>query len=91
MQELYRTPPAPSNGYGPYGILAVSRINLWPAVRMELGQEGWLKQLVAKLRGPMWLVIMDHIGVPSVVRWHWQVIPVPKCELHPWGANRCPL
>jgi hypothetical protein len=43
----------PSNGYGLYGILAVSRINMWPAVRMELGQEGWLKQLVAKVRGPI--------------------------------------
>ncbi len=41
----------PSNGYGPYGILAVCRINLWPAVRMELGQERWLKQPVAKVRG----------------------------------------
>jgi hypothetical protein len=46
-------PPPPSNGYGPYGILAVCRINLWPAVRVELGQEGWLKQTVAKVRGPI--------------------------------------
>jgi hypothetical protein len=48
-------PPLPphSNRYGPYGILVVCRINLWPAVRMELGQEGWLKQPVAKIRGPI--------------------------------------
>jgi hypothetical protein len=39
------------NGYGSYGILAVCCINLWPAVRMELGQQGWLKQPVAKVRG----------------------------------------
>ncbi len=35
--------PPPSNGYWPYGILVVCRINLWPSARMELGQEGWLK------------------------------------------------
>jgi hypothetical protein len=46
-------PHPPSNGYGHYGILVVCRINLWPAVRMELGQEGWLKQLVAKVRWPI--------------------------------------
>ncbi len=53
MQELHSPPPSPppNNGYGPYGILAVCRINLWPAVR--LGQEGWLKQPVAKVRGPI--------------------------------------
>jgi hypothetical protein len=43
----------PSKGSGPYGILVVCRINLWPGVRMEPGQEGWLKQLVAKVRGPI--------------------------------------
>jgi hypothetical protein len=54
MQELRSsTGPPPSNGYGPYGILVVCRNNLWPAIRMELGQEGWLKQLVAKVRGPI--------------------------------------
>jgi hypothetical protein len=41
------------NGYGPYGILAVCRINLWPAGRIELGKQGWLKQPVAKVRGPI--------------------------------------
>jgi hypothetical protein len=34
-------------------ILAVCRINLRPAVRMELRQVGWLKQPVAKVRGPI--------------------------------------
>jgi hypothetical protein len=54
MQELHRTPPpSPSKGSEPYGILAVCRINLWPAVRMELGQEGWLQQPVDKVRGPI--------------------------------------
>jgi hypothetical protein len=53
-RELPRAPPPPpSNGYGPYWILTVCRINLWPAVRMELGQEGWLNQPVAKIRGPI--------------------------------------
>jgi hypothetical protein len=84
MQELH------SNGYGPYGILAVCRINLWPAVRMELGEEGWLKQLVAKVIGS-WPVIRDQVGVTTVVRRHLQAIPVPKWGLHPQGANRCPL
>ncbi len=51
MQELHRAPP--SNGYGPYGILTICRINLWPAVRIELWQEVWLKQPVAKVRGPI--------------------------------------
>jgi hypothetical protein len=60
-------PPPPSNEYGPYGILAVRRINLWPAVIMELGQEGWLEQLVAKVRGPIIAVIMDHVRVTTVV------------------------
>ncbi len=32
-----------SYGYGPSRILAVCRHNLWPAVRMELGQEEWLR------------------------------------------------
>ncbi len=36
----------PSNGYGPYRILAVCRIYLWPAVRTELGQEEWLRSPV---------------------------------------------
>jgi hypothetical protein len=45
--------PPPSNGYGPYRILAVCHINLWPAVSMELGQDRWLKQLVAEVRGPI--------------------------------------
>jgi hypothetical protein len=58
MQELHRALLS-SNGYGPYGILAVCRINQWPAVRMELGQEGWLKQLVAKVRGP---IVADDQG-----------------------------
>ncbi len=40
-----------SNGYGPYGILTVCRINLWAAVIMELGQEEWLKQPVAQVTG----------------------------------------
>jgi hypothetical protein len=42
-------PPPPSKGSGPYGILAVGCNNLWPAVRTEQGQEGWLKQPVAKV------------------------------------------
>jgi hypothetical protein len=48
MQELHRAPPPPpaSNGYGPYGILAVCCSYLWPTVRMELGQE-------AKVRRPI--------------------------------------
>ncbi len=59
----------------PYGILAVCRHNLWPAVRMELGQEGWRKQLVAKLIAKTtskedlsWPVIRDHIRVTNVAR-----------------------
>jgi hypothetical protein len=67
MQELHRAPPPPSNGYVPYRILAVCRINLWPAVRMELGQEGRLKQPVAKVRGSTMPVIRDHIRVTTVV------------------------
>jgi hypothetical protein len=31
--------------HGPYGIQAVCRHNLWPAVRTELGQEKWLRLL----------------------------------------------
>ncbi len=56
MLRLHRAsppPPSPSNGSGPYGILVVFCINLWPAMRMELGQEGWLKQPVAEVRGPI--------------------------------------
>jgi hypothetical protein len=45
MQEFHR--------YGPYGILGVCRINLWPVVKMELGQEGWLNQPVAEVKGPI--------------------------------------
>jgi hypothetical protein len=41
----------PSKGSGPYEILVVCCINLWPAVRMELGQEGWPKQPVVKVTG----------------------------------------
>ncbi len=35
---------------------------------MELGQEGWLKQLVARLEDLSWLVIRDHVGVTTVAR-----------------------
>jgi hypothetical protein len=38
-----RPPPPPRKGYGPYRILAVCFHNLWPAVRIELGQEEWLR------------------------------------------------
>jgi hypothetical protein len=62
MQELHRAlPPLPSKGSGPYGILAVCRINVWPVVIMELGQEGWLKQPVAKVRGP---ILASNQGSP---------------------------
>ncbi len=37
----------------PYGILAVYHTELWAGVGMELGQEGGLKQPVAKVRGPI--------------------------------------
>jgi hypothetical protein len=53
MQELHAAPFPLSNGYGPCGILAVCHINLWSAVRTELGQKDWVKQLVAKARGPI--------------------------------------
>jgi hypothetical protein len=49
--------PPPSKASGPNWILAVCGINLCPAV-MELGQEGWLKQPVAKVRRP--IVAGDH-------------------------------
>jgi hypothetical protein len=52
MQELHTAPP-PSKSSGPYEILAIGRINLRPVVRMELGQERWLKQAVVKVRGPI--------------------------------------
>jgi hypothetical protein len=60
LQGLHKAPPPfPTNVYWPYEILAVCRNNLWPVVRMELGQEGRLKQPVAKAitnreqRGPI--------------------------------------
>jgi hypothetical protein len=53
MGQLANPTPPPCYRYGPYGILAVCHINLWPVVRMELGQEGWLKQPVSKVRGPI--------------------------------------
>jgi hypothetical protein len=54
MQEASQdSPPPPSNSYTPYRIQAVCRNNLWTPLRIELGQEGWLKQPVAKVRGPI--------------------------------------
>ncbi len=68
-------PPPPSNRYGPYRILEVCRHNLLSAVRMELGQEGWLKQPVAKVvartaskEDLLWPVIRDDVGVTNVAR-----------------------
>jgi hypothetical protein len=52
MQEAPQSSPS-SKGYGPYEILGVCCINLWPVVRMELGNEGWPKQPVPKIRGPI--------------------------------------
>jgi hypothetical protein len=84
-------PPHPRNGYGPFGILAVCYINLWPVVRMELGQEGWLKQLVAKVRGP--IVASDqgsrqghHCSETALTG-----KPSSKVWVEPRGANRCSL
>jgi hypothetical protein len=68
MQELHSAPLPLSNGYGPCGILAVCHINLWSAVRTELGQKDWVKQLVAMARGPMWPVIRVQVGVTTVAR-----------------------
>jgi hypothetical protein len=69
IQGSIRPPPPPSNRYGPYGILVVCRHNLWPTVRMELGQDGWLKQPAAKIfarttskEDLSWPVIRDYIG-----------------------------
>jgi hypothetical protein len=65
-------PPPRSYGYGPYGILAACCINQWPAVRWELGQEGWLKQPVAKVvtkiaskEDLFWPLIWDQVGVTN--------------------------
>jgi hypothetical protein len=80
----------PSNGYGTYGILAVCRINLWPAVRMELGEEGWLKQLVAKVIGS-WPVIRDQVGVTTVVRRHLQAIPFQSVGCTPRARTAAPF
>ncbi len=45
----------------------------WPAVKIELGQEGWLKQPVAKVlvktvskEDLLWPVIRNHVGVTNV-------------------------
>jgi hypothetical protein len=69
MQGLHSAPPS-INGYEPYGILAVCCHNLWPVLKMELGQEGWLKHPVAKVikktvskEDLLWPVIRDHVSV----------------------------
>jgi hypothetical protein len=49
LAKIYKKALTLSKGSWPYGILVVCRINLWPAVRMELGQYGWLKQPGAKV------------------------------------------
>jgi hypothetical protein len=39
-------------------------------VRMELGQEGWLKQPVAKVRGPIMAGDQGSRQVTNVARYH---------------------
>ncbi len=95
MQGLHRAPtppPPPSKGYGPFWSLALCRYNLWPALRMELGQEGWLRlsQITSK-EDLSWPVIRYSVGVTNVVRHCLQEIPVPEVWVHPRDANRCPL
>ncbi len=69
MQGLHRAPPC-SNVYGPYRMIVVCCYDLWPAVKMELGQKGWLKKPVAKVIAKTaskedlwWPVIRDHVRV----------------------------
>jgi hypothetical protein len=61
--------------------LSVCPINLWPAVRIELGQEGWLKQPVTKVRGPI------MAGDQGLRRGH-QEIPVPEVWVHTAAARQ---
>ncbi len=72
-------------------ILAVCRINLCPAVRMELGQEGWLKQLVAKDRGP---IMSGDQGSRQGHQCSETVLTGDSNSrsvwVHPRDANRCP-
>jgi hypothetical protein len=42
---------------------------------MELGQDRWPKQPVAKVRGPIVPVIRDHIGITNVARQCYQENP----------------
>jgi hypothetical protein len=68
------------------------RINLWPAVRMELGQEGWLKQPVAKVRRPIMTGDQgSRRGGHHCSEMALKGNPSSKCELHNQGANRSPL
>jgi hypothetical protein len=53
LAKIYKKAPTLSKGSWPSGILVVCRINLWPAVQMELEQNGWLKQPGAKVREPI--------------------------------------
>jgi hypothetical protein len=57
--------PPPSNGSGPYRIIAVCQINLCPAVRMELEQEG--KQMVDPLDQRDCVVVWE---CRSSTRWY---------------------
>jgi hypothetical protein len=80
-----------SNGYGPYGILAVCHINLWPAVRMELGQEGWLKQLVAKVRGPIMAGDQGSHWGHHCSKTALTCNPISKMRVAPPGHETLPL
>jgi hypothetical protein len=59
-------------------------------VRIKLGQEGWLKQPVAKVvarttskEDLSWPVIRDHVRVTNVARHRSQEILVPEVWVHP--------
>ncbi len=67
MQELHTAPPSKSSV--PYGILVVCHINLWPTVRIELGQEG-LNGTVAPVLSRLkvvWINTVESGEVPLVV------------------------
>ncbi len=96
MQGLHRAPPC-SNVYGPYGMIVVCRYDLWPAVKMELRQEGRLKQLVAKVVAKtaskedlLWLVIRDHVRIFLCSETSLTGNPVSEVWMHPPGFERPP-